>query len=151
MNESFSDVFGSIVKQRALGQTVDRADWLIGAGILGTAFTDNKTALRSMKAPGRASHLDRQPGEQHGDRRRWPTRAFYRVAIALGGHSWERAGRIWFRALTQGLKSDSDFHAAAEANRQRGRRIVPSARKSSTGPASTVPPNPTVGLGFKMS
>ena len=45
LNESFSDVFGSIVKQRTLGQTVDQADWLIGGGILGTAFTKNKTAF----------------------------------------------------------------------------------------------------------
>ena len=28
-----SDVFGSMVKQWAKGQTVDQADWLIGAGI----------------------------------------------------------------------------------------------------------------------
>ena len=34
LNESFSDVFGSLVKQRSLGQTADQADWLIGADIL---------------------------------------------------------------------------------------------------------------------
>ena len=149
LNESFSDVFGSIVKQRALGQTVDQADWLIGAGILGTAFTDNKTALRSMKAPGTANDFDRQPADMshymelpddndprhdHGGvhlNSGIPNHAFYRVAMALGGHSWERAGRIWFRALTQALKSDSDFHAAAEATVNAAGELFPDSGEES--------------------
>jgi Zn-dependent metalloprotease len=28
-----------------------------------------------------------------------PNRAFYLTAAALGGHAWERAGQIWYRAL----------------------------------------------------
>lgn len=32
LNESLSDVFGSLVKQFHLQQTADKADWLIGAG-----------------------------------------------------------------------------------------------------------------------
>ena len=42
LNESFSDVFGSIVKQYALKQTVDKADWLIGAGIFTSKIKGNK-------------------------------------------------------------------------------------------------------------
>jgi Zn-dependent metalloprotease len=34
LNESMSDVFGSLVKQRKLGQTAAQADWLIGEGLL---------------------------------------------------------------------------------------------------------------------
>jgi len=34
LNESISDVFGSLVKQMAAGQMADKADWLIGAGLL---------------------------------------------------------------------------------------------------------------------
>ena len=34
LNESVSDVFGSLIKQYSLGQTADEADWLIGAGLL---------------------------------------------------------------------------------------------------------------------
>ncbi len=34
LNESLSDVFGSLVKQYHLKQTADRADWLIGEGLL---------------------------------------------------------------------------------------------------------------------
>jgi len=43
-----SDVFGSMVKQHALGQTGADADWLIGAGFLSDP---QATALRSMKDP----------------------------------------------------------------------------------------------------
>src|SRR6478609_11814177 len=50
LNESVSDVFGSLVKQYVLKQTADKADWLIGAGLL--IFPNQ--ALRSMKNPGTA-------------------------------------------------------------------------------------------------
>jgi hypothetical protein len=50
LNESFADVFGSLVKQRTLNQTADQADWLIGAGLLAAGV--NGQALRSLKAPG---------------------------------------------------------------------------------------------------
>ncbi|MGZ6543775.1 MAG: M4 family metallopeptidase [Actinomycetota bacterium] len=149
LNESFSDVFGSIVKQRTLGQTVDQADWLIGGGILGTAFTKNKTALRSMKAPGTANDFDRQPSDMsqyvdlpddddprhdHGGvhiNSGIPNHAFYRVAMTLGGNSWDRAGKIWFHALTQGLQSDADFHAAAEATVSAAAELFPESGEES--------------------
>ena len=37
LNESMSDVFGSLIKQYTLGQTAAEADWLIGAGLLARA------------------------------------------------------------------------------------------------------------------
>ena len=52
LNESLSDVFGSLIKQYTLGQTAAEADWLIGAGLLAPRVTGK--ALRSMKAPGTA-------------------------------------------------------------------------------------------------
>src|SRR5258706_3843063 len=52
LNESFSDVFGSLVKQQALNQTTEQADWLIGQGIFTSKV--HGVALRSMKAPGTA-------------------------------------------------------------------------------------------------
>jgi len=52
LNESISDVFGSLVKQRFLGQSAAQADWLIGGGLFTSAV--NGVALRSMKAPGTA-------------------------------------------------------------------------------------------------
>ncbi|MEU7567523.1 M4 family metallopeptidase [Streptomyces fradiae] len=129
LNESMSDVFGSLVKQYALGQNADEADWLIGAGLL----TDQVqgVALRSMKAPGTAYDddvlgKDPQPAKMadyvdtaadNGGvhiNSGIPNHAFYLVATALGGPAWERAGRIWYDVLTGGkLKETADFAAFA--------------------------------------
>jgi Zn-dependent metalloprotease len=129
LNESVSDVFGSIIKQYALRQTADQADWLIGADVLAPGI--HGTALRSMKAPGTAYDdptlgKDPQPAtmddyvttsQDNGGvhiNSGIPNHAFYLVAAALGGHSWERAGQIWYDTLTGGsLASDADFAAFA--------------------------------------
>ena len=45
-----------------------------------------------------------------------PNRAFYLAATAIGGNSWEGAGRIWYDVLTTaGLPKDVDFQGFAEA------------------------------------
>ena len=31
-----------------------------------------------------------------------PNKAFYNIAVALGGYSWEKAGPIWWHALRSG-------------------------------------------------
>ncbi|MEU8206810.1 M4 family metallopeptidase [Streptosporangium sp. NPDC049046] len=136
LNESFSDVFGSLAKQYGRGQTAEQADWLIGDGILGSALRG--TALRSMKAPGTAWSTpagggDRQPGHMrdyvdlpddgdpsndHGGvhlNSGIPNHAFYLAATAIGGNAWERAGRVWYVTLTERLRPRSDFQEAAEA------------------------------------
>ena len=130
LNESISDVFGSLVKQYALGQTVAEADWLIGAGILAPGLG---AALRSLKAPGTAFEGDAQPAHMRDYRRLpddddprhdnggvhitsgIPNHAFYLAATTLGGHAWEKAGRIWYDALTKRLRPTDGFGAAAKA------------------------------------
>ena len=52
LNESMSDVFGSLVKQRVLNQTARQADWIIGEGLFTTNV--NGVGIRSMSAPGTA-------------------------------------------------------------------------------------------------
>lgn len=131
LNESVSDVFGSLIKQHSLGQSAEEADWLIGAGL----FTDRVEgqALRSMKAPGTAYDddvlgKDPQPatmddyvqtGTDNGGvhiNSGIPNHAFYKLAVDLGGNAWERAGQIWYDTLTSGrLTPDADFAAFAEA------------------------------------
>lgn len=130
LNESFADVFGSLVKQRSLNQTADQADWLIGAGLLAPGV--NGQALRSLKAPGSAyddPNLGRDPQPAHYDDRYQgrqdnggvhinsgiPNRAFYLAATAIGGFAWEKAGRIWYIALRDVLRSRSNFSSAADA------------------------------------
>ncbi|HEY4933110.1 MAG TPA: M4 family metallopeptidase [Terriglobales bacterium] len=125
LNESFSDVFGSLVKQRKLGQSANEADWLIGAGM----FTPNVngTALRSMAAPGTAYDdpnigKDPQPADMSGfdpqgdvhTNSGIPNHAFYLAAMKIGGNAWEKPGLIWYRTLTERLQPTSSFQDAAD-------------------------------------
>jgi Zn-dependent metalloprotease len=130
LNESLSDVFGALVKQYHLGQTAAQADWLIGAGLFARGVKGE--GLRSMKAPGTAYDdprigKDPQPAhmmdyvETHEDsggvhvNSGIPNRAFHLAAAAIGGQAWRKAGRIWYLALRDRLRHDSDFAAAARA------------------------------------
>ena len=128
LNESLSDVFGSLIKQHSLQQKADKADWLIGAGLF-TRKVDG-AALRSMKEPGTAYNdptigKDPQPGHMKDFVNTTsdnggvhinsgiPNRAFYLAAIELGGYAWEKAGKIWYIALTEKLRERSTFQNAA--------------------------------------
>ncbi|MBW8483521.1 M4 family metallopeptidase [Actinomadura parmotrematis] len=131
LNESVSDVFGSLIKQWHLGQTAEQADWLIGEGLLAAGV--NGVALRSMKAPGTAYDdpqlgKDPQPGhmDDYVDTYRdnggvhinsgIPNRAFYLTAAGIGGNAWEKAGKVWYDTLTGGrLPATADFAAFAAA------------------------------------
>jgi len=119
LNESISDVFGSLVKQYHLGQTADQADWLIGAEIVGPQLAP---ALRSMKEPGTANKYDNQPADMDGyvhttsdnggvhTNSGIPNRAFYVVATTLGGKAWEAPGQIWYDSLADPrLKPNATF------------------------------------------
>ena len=131
LNESLSDVFGSCVKQRLLDQTAEQADWLIGEGLFLPGVQGR--ALRDMTRPGTA-YDDPQLGKdpQVGDMADYvetsddnggvhtnsgiPNRAFYLAALAVGGTSWDGAGRIWYAALTgDDVGPDTDFAGFAAA------------------------------------
>ncbi|KAG0357151.1 Translation initiation factor 3 subunit b [Podila minutissima] len=110
LNESISDVFGSMIKQFfAPGgpQKAKDADWLVGEGLF---LVPGGRALRDMENPGTAYDIpgvtkDRQPaaGTPYVELPPWtdnggvhiyssiPNRAFVLVAKALGGFSWEIA------------------------------------------------------------
>ncbi|MGI8459157.1 MAG: protealysin inhibitor emfourin [Propionibacteriaceae bacterium] len=139
LNESVSDVFASQSVQRVAGQTADQASWLIGEGIFLPGV--QATALRSMKAPGTAyddPRLGKDP--QVGSMADYvettddnggvhtnsgiPNRAFYLVAAAIGGHSWETPGAIWYDTLTGGtIGADGDFRTFAEATVASARKL----------------------------
>lgn len=64
LNESVSDVFGSLVKQYTLGQSADTADWLIGSGLLAPGVRGSRCARSRRPAPRtttRASAATRSP------------------------------------------------------------------------------------------
>jgi Zn-dependent metalloprotease len=118
LNESMSDVFGSLIKQWSLKQSARDADWLVGAEI----FTPDikADALRSLKSPGSAFNspvIGKDPQPDHmtkyvelpddGPHDRGgvhlysgiPNKAFYLTAIKIGGNAWEAPGHIWYEAL----------------------------------------------------
>jgi Zn-dependent metalloprotease len=124
LNESFSDVFASLVKQYKRKQTVWEADWLIGEGLFMPGI--KARGIRSLKEPGTAYNdplLGKDP--QRGHMRDYvytledsggvhinsgiPNRAFYQLAVRLRGFAWEKAGRIWYRALCEKLRANSTF------------------------------------------
>ncbi|MFB7245629.1 M4 family metallopeptidase [Streptomyces populi] len=118
LNESMSDVFGSLVKQWSLKQSADEADWLIGPEIFTPGI--DADALRSMKAPGHAYDNDlfgkdpqpdnmenyiKLPDNEMGDfggvhfNSGIPNKAFYLTAVRVGGFAWEAPGLIWYESL----------------------------------------------------
>ena len=130
LNESISDVFGSLIKQYINQQTADKADWLIGAGLLASGVKG--VALRSMKAPGTAYNdpvlgKDPQPANMKGyvhtlsdnggvhTNSGIPNHAFYLAAVAIGGNAWDKAGRIWYDTLADPhVKHNASFRSFAK-------------------------------------
>jgi len=142
LNESMSDVFGSLVKQWSLGQDAAGADWLIGAEVFTPATPGD--ALRSMKAPGTAfkdvpgfgsdpqpDHMNKfvhLPDNQFND---WggvhynsgiPNKAFYLVATRIGGKAWEAPGHIWYQSLLAST-STTDFQDFADMTHMQAGRL----------------------------
>ncbi|KAL2201882.1 zincin [Sarocladium strictum] len=131
LNESCADVFGSMVEQWHMRQSVEDADWNLGQTLFPVAFTGS--ALRTLKA-GKAYtgdpvfRTDRQPkhmkdyysGEDDGRgvhiNSGIPNHAFYLAAKALGGNSWDKAGQVWYKTMISGLiPFKCDFKTFAEA------------------------------------
>lgn len=132
LNESISDVFGSLVKQWAAKQTADEADWLIGAEVFTPDIAGD--ALRSMKNPGKAynnptmgkdpqpdnmSKYVHLPNTDEGDNggvhinSGIPNKAFCLTAIGIGGYAWEAPGHIWYASLLASTPT-TDFQEFAD-------------------------------------
>jgi Zn-dependent metalloprotease len=133
LNESVSDVFGSMFRQWRAQQGVAQADWLIGADIMGPAAVARGYAcLRDMAKPAAKHCLSPQPahmrdyiagGDPH-DNSGIPNRAFHLCATALGGKSWQRAGKLWYAALTHPqAKPNLSFSGFATLTRQAARSL----------------------------
>lgn len=127
LNESLSDVFGSMFRQWLFNQTVTTADWLIGKDIIGpTAHGRGFTCLRDMANPAARHCLAAQP--DHFSKYRpgmdphyssgIPNLAFFKAARATGGKSWEKCGQIWYRSMT-GYGASPNMKMQKFANRTR--------------------------------
>ncbi|MEU4125380.1 M4 family metallopeptidase [Streptomyces virginiae] len=136
LNESMSDVFGSLVKQWSLKQTAEEADWLIGADVWTPAIEGD--ALRSLKAPGTAFAGDPQPDRMgkfvhapdtfFGD---WgavhsnsgiPNKAFYLACAGIGGFAWETIGPVWYESL-KASTADDQFQDFADTTFQKAGQL----------------------------
>ncbi|EON68585.1 hypothetical protein W97_07843, partial [Coniosporium apollinis CBS 100218] len=132
LDEHLSDVFGIMAEQWQKKQTVEEADWLIGEDCL---IPERKGfALRSFVNPGTAYEFDSDNLNFRGfakdpQRAQWsekytasedrygvhinsgiPNKAFCLLAKKLGGYSWEKAGQIWYSALTSNeVRKDCTF------------------------------------------
>ncbi len=134
LNEHLADVFGSLVKQYP-NQAASSADWLIGKGLFTKKVQGD--AVRSLKAPGTAyddpalGGKDPQPAHMRdyvrGPQDSFgvhinsgiPNHAFYLLATQLGGFAWEKAGLIWYEAMTSpNLRRRTNFRQFSRLTRQ---------------------------------
>ncbi|WP_224766370.1 protealysin inhibitor emfourin [Nocardioides campestrisoli] len=131
LNESVADILASCLLQWLAGHRVEQASWLIGEGLFLPGV--RARALRDLAAPGTAYDdpvLGRDPQVAHLDdfvvteednggvhlNSGIPNRAFHLAALALGGRVWERAGLVWYAALTgERVGPRSDFAGFAAA------------------------------------
>jgi Zn-dependent metalloprotease len=107
LNESFSDVFASMIKQWHAGEDVTQADWLLGEDILAPGAGK---AIRTLRDPGN-NRLTWRGDDQIKDYKRFkptddahkasgiPNHAFYLAATRLGGNSWETLAKIWLKGF----------------------------------------------------
>jgi Zn-dependent metalloprotease len=127
LNESVSDVFGSMFKQWRRNETVDKADWLIGKEIVGRGAKArgfeclrdmSKPAAKHCLAPQPAHFSEFRPGMDPHESSGIPNFAFYNAAVAIGGYSWQKAGKIWYESLT-GFRPQPNMKMKTFAQRTR--------------------------------
>jgi Zn-dependent metalloprotease len=135
LNESVSDVFGAMFHQWRRKQTVAQADWLVGPGVLGpVALQKGYTCLRDLAAPGSPHCLSPQPshyrdyvpqGDPHANSG-IPNHAFYLAATTIGGQAWEKAGKVWYAALTSDkARPSTNFGEFAALTRAAAKSLFP--------------------------
>jgi Zn-dependent metalloprotease len=129
LNESCADIFACMIEQWHMRQTVDDADWIVGQTIFPVSFRGS--GLRTLKA-GKAYvndpifGTDPQPKhmrdiykgdlDERGVHRNSgiPNHAFYLASKSFGGHSWEKAGMVWYKTMTSGrIPYECDFETFA--------------------------------------
>ncbi|MCX7570658.1 M4 family metallopeptidase [Tumebacillus sp. DT12] len=117
LNESWSDVFGNLIENKS-----DNT-WLVGEDIYTPGTSGD--ALRSMSNPpamGDPGHMDQyvntssDNGGVHTNSG-IPNKAFYNF-VTTPGITRDNAGKVWYRALTQYLTTNSQFIDARNATIQ---------------------------------
>ena len=132
LNEHFADVMGALAEQWYLKETADEADWLIGEDIMGSdvsakclrTFKEEKAYVNDplLGTDPQPKHIkDKYTGSDDNGgvhiNSGIPNHAFYRAAKELGGYTWEKAGRIWYKTL-RNLNRFSQIQDAAQMTYQ---------------------------------
>lgn len=120
LNESISDVFGTVFNQWLNQWAVtDPRGWLVGAGIMAaSAQAKGFTCLRDMVQPSAQHCLSPQPerysqidptADVH-DNSGVPNKAFAMFARSVGGQAWGDPIKVWYDTCTnRQLRSDATF------------------------------------------
>lgn len=135
LNESMSDVFGSMFRQWRQHQDVVQADWLIGSEIMGPIpRKQGITCLRDLANPA-AQHCfapqitrwkDFRPRMDPHESSGIANTAFHTAAMILRGYSWEVLGKIWYGALTAYPPAPRlTFRQFAERTRRQAVKLFP--------------------------
>jgi Zn-dependent metalloprotease len=138
--DSIDENTTALVKQYSLRQTVDQADWLIGTGLFASGI--KARALSSLSELGSAYDDSIRGGKdrQVGHMRHYvktsednsgihincgiPNRAFYLIAMKIGGYAWEKAGRIWYESIRyKRLRSKAEFRDFAKITLTNARKL----------------------------
>ncbi len=137
LNESLSDVFGSIFRQWLNGETSVTAAWKIGPDLIAPAGQAlGWLCIRDMADPASAHCVAPQvsnyaqyiPGGDPHDNSGIPNYAFYRAAMAVGGHVWETVGKAWYATLVSGdVRERPSFTQFADSTVREARRLFPHA------------------------
>ena len=138
LNESISDVFGSMFRQWQAHQDVKKADWLIGHDILGPAAkAKGFTCLRDMGNPDAPHCLAPQVkhfSQYHGGMDPHissgiPNLAFYKITQAVGEHSWDTVGKLWYGVITGAVgtvpRPNMLMREFADATRAAAKKLFP--------------------------
>jgi len=138
LNESASDVLGSVFRQWARGETADQASWQIGADLItpqGQAL--GWQCIRDLANPGSTHSISPQASNYaqyvpHGDvhfNSGIPNFAFHAAAKAVGGKTWECTGLVWYRALcSPAVGPHCTFAEFARATLDEARRSFPASK-----------------------
>ena len=120
LNESISDVFGTVFNQWLNNWAVtEPRGWLVGAGIMApSAQAKGFTCLRDIVQPSARHCLSPQPelysqldptADVH-ENSGVPNKAFATFARAAGGQAWGNAIKVWYDTCTnRALRSDATF------------------------------------------
>lgn len=136
LNESVSDVFGSLFRQWTNGETSDSATWQIGADLIAPqGHAHGWACIRDMAEPQSSHCVSPQtwhysqyvPGGEPHENSGIPNFVFYHAATAFGGHAWEVLGQVWYQTLcSRRIGSAPSFLVFANETLRQARQLFPS-------------------------